>query len=223
MINTLSHSEENYLKHIYHLAGKERIKVATNSLAERLETKASSITDMLKKLKEKELIEYKKYKGCGLTDLGENIAIQIIRKHRIWETFLVNELNFKWDEVHDIAEQLEHIQSQELIDRIDAFLGFPKFDPHGDPIPNKKGEIEYRETKINLSEAQGNVNYEIVSVNEDSLALLRYLDDNKIGLGSEILILEHYDFDNSLKVKIKGKKTINLSEKVTSCIGVRPL
>ncbi|MCH2234460.1 MAG: metal-dependent transcriptional regulator [Crocinitomicaceae bacterium] len=222
-MNILSHSEENYLKHIYHIAGKERNKVATNSLAERLETKASSITDMLKKLKEKELIEYEKYKGCGLTDLGENIAIQIIRKHRIWETFLVNELNFKWDEVHDIAEQLEHIQSQELIDRIDAFLGFPKFDPHGDPIPNKQGKIEYRELKINLSEAKEDVNYEIVSVNEDSLALLRYLDDNKIGLGSEILILERYDFDNSLKVKIKGKKTINLSEKVTSCIGVRPM
>lgn len=223
MKTILTHSEENYLKQIFHLSGKEHKKVATNSLAERLETKASSITDMLKKLKDKELIDYKKYKGCDLTAEGEQIAIQIIRKHRIWETFLVNELNFKWDEVHDIAEQLEHIQSIELINRIEAYLDFPKFDPHGDPIPDKDGNINYREYKVSLSEAPMGIPLEIVSVNEDSLTLLRYLDEHGIGLGLQIKIIEKYEFDQSIRITINDKEQLNLSDKVATCIGVKPL
>ena len=141
MIQNLTHSEENYLKEIFHLVEKSKERVSTNSLAEKLNTKASSITDMVKKLADKKLLSYTKYKGCDLSADGKKIALQIIRKHRLWETFLVNKLNFGWEEVHDVAEQLEHIHSVKLIDQLDELLGYPKFDPHGDPIPDKEGKI----------------------------------------------------------------------------------
>jgi DtxR family transcriptional regulator, Mn-dependent transcriptional regulator len=128
-------SEENYLKAIYHLSKEEDESVSTNALAERLETTAASVSDMLKKLAKKELIEYKKYQGVNISEKGKRVALQIIRKHRLWEVFLVEKLSFNWDEVHEIAEQLEHIDSPTLVKRLDEFLGYPKFDPHGDPIP----------------------------------------------------------------------------------------
>ena len=138
----LTQSEENYLKAIFTLSQDDKGSISTNDLAEKMATKASSVTDMLKKLCEKELLEYQKYQGCELTTLGNSCALAIIRKHRLWETFLVDKLNFGWDEVHEIAEQLEHIQSTELTDRLDEFLGYPKVDPHGEPIPGKDGKIE---------------------------------------------------------------------------------
>lgn len=217
----LSHSEENYLKEIFHLSGKDKMKVSTNALAERLDTKASSITDMVKKLADKKLISYKPYKGCALTEKGEKIAIQIIRKRRLWETFLVNKLNFGWDEVHDVAEQLEHIISAKLIDDLDAFLKFPKFDPHGDPIPDKHGNISYRESKIPLHETAINTRVEVVSVNEDSLSLLQYLDKINLKLGSEIDVLARVPFDESMQINIIGLGEISLSKKVVENIGVR--
>ncbi|MCG8575271.1 MAG: metal-dependent transcriptional regulator [Flavobacteriales bacterium] len=217
----LSHSEENYLKEIFHLSEGTNQKVSTNALAERLNAKASSITDMLKKLAEKKLVSYIKYKGCELTDEGEKIAVQIIRKHRLWETFLVNKIEFGWEEVHDVAEQLEHIQSIKLIDGLDKFLGYPKFDPHGDPIPDKEGKISYRKSKIQLSETVINSLVEVVSVNEDSLSLLKYLDEIELNLGTELKILERYTFDESIKVKIVGGQELNLSKKVAENIGVR--
>ena len=131
-------AEENYLKTIFKLSEKEKDSVSTNAIAEELETKPSSVSDMLKKLSEKKLINYIKYQGVSLTPLGHRLAVHVIRKHRLWEVFLVSHLNFKWDEVHDIAEQLEHIKSKALVNRLDAFLNFPSYDPHGDPIPNQK-------------------------------------------------------------------------------------
>jgi DtxR family Mn-dependent transcriptional regulator len=219
--NTLSHSEENYLKEIFHLSGKDKAKVSTNALAERLDSKASSITDMLQKLKAKKLVAYQKYKGCGLTDSGEKIAVQIIRKHRLWETFLVNKLNFGWDEVHDVAEQLEHIRSVKLIDSLDQFLNHPKFDPHGDPIPDKDGNIDYLESRINLSDTAINTNFEVVAVNEDSLALLKYLDQIGLQIGSQIHIHDRVTFDESMLVTIDQGEKISLSKKVTENIGVK--
>lgn len=217
----LTQAEENYLKEIFHLSGRDQMRVSTNSLAEKLVTKASSITDMLKKLGEKKLVSYQKYKGCVLTDKGERIAIHIIRKHRLWETFLVNKLDFGWDEVHDVAEQLEHIQSLKLIDSIEQFLNYPKFDPHGDPIPDKAGNISYQESKINLSEASINNTFEVISVNEDSLALLKYLDQIGLKIGSQIVVKQRIAFDESMQVKIDNNESLNLSKKVTQNIGVK--
>ncbi|NOQ74738.1 MAG: metal-dependent transcriptional regulator [Crocinitomix sp.] len=220
-MKSLSHSEENYLKEIFHLSGLTEKRVSTNGLAARLNTKASSITDMLQKLSEKKLVEYVKYKGCFLTEEGERIAIQIIRKHRLWETFLVNKLSFGWEEVHDVAEQLEHIDSTKLIDSLDRFLNYPKFDPHGDPIPDKDGNIVYRKSKIKLIDAAINSRVEIVRVNEDSLALLKFLERHHLTLGTEIDVLEKFPFDDSMSIRIGDQPETNLSKKVTENIGVK--
>lgn len=217
----LTHSEENYLKEIYHLGNQSESSVSTNSLAEKLNTKASSITDMVKKLADKELLTYTKYRGCDLSDSGEKIALQIIRKHRLWETFLVNKLNFGWEEVHDVAEQLEHINSVKLIDELDDFLAYPKFDPHGDPIPDKNGKITYLKSKILLDEAALNSVVQVVKVNEDSISLLKYLDQLNLKLGSRIKIIERFPFDGSLKVEIDDQLEMNLSKKVAESIGVQ--
>jgi len=220
-MKALSHSEENYLKEIFHLSGEGKAKVSTNALAIRLNTKASSITDMVKKLSEKDLLSYKKYKGCGLTKAGEVIAIQVIRKHRLWETFLVENLNFGWEEVHEVAEQLEHINSKKLIDELDQFLKHPKYDPHGDPIPDKNGNITYRKSNIKLKDGAVNSIVEVIKVNEDSIPLLRYLDQIGLKLRSKIKIFEKFAFDESLRVQIDGNAEINLSKKVAECINVR--
>lgn len=217
----LTHSEENYLKVIFQLAGQDRERVSTNALAEKLNTKASSITDMLKKLSDKKLIGYKKYNGCELTARGESFAIQIIRKHRLWETFLVSKLSFGWDEVHDVAEQLEHIHSLKLIDKLDQFLDYPRFDPHGDPIPDKNGNITYRKSKIRLAESAANSLVEVVSVDEDSQLLLKYLDEIGLRLGLRIKVFERVPFDGSVKIEIVGGNKMTLSEKVSENIGVR--
>lgn len=217
----LSHSEENYLKVIFMLSGQEREKVSTNALAEKLNAKASSITDMLKKLSDKKLIAYKKYQGCELTAKGESHAIQIIRKHRLWETFLVSKLSFGWDEVHDVAEQLEHIHSLKLIDKLDQFLDYPKFDPHGDPIPDKNGNITYRKSKIKLAESAVNSLVEVVSVDEDSQSLLQYLNEIGLKLGSKIKLFERVNFDGSVRVQIGNGKEIYISEKVAENVGVK--
>jgi DtxR family Mn-dependent transcriptional regulator len=221
MKHQLTHSEENYLKEIFHLSGQDGLRVSTNNLAARLNTKASSITDMLQKLADKNYVSYVKYKGCSLTDTGEEIAIQIIRKHRLWETFLVMKLKFGWEEVHDIAEQLEHIESLKLIDSLDQFLGFPKYDPHGDPIPDKHGKIHYRKAKIKLSEAIVGTIVEIINVNEDSVSLLTYLERNNLLLGSELKIIEKYEFDKSMRIALAGGEELNLSKKVIDNIGVK--
>ena len=141
-------SEENYLKAIYHLESISGKGISTNAIAKKLNTKASSVTDMVKRLAEKEVLVYKKYQGVSLTDYGSKTAVEVIRKHRLWEVFLVEKLNFSWDEVHDVAEQLEHIKSPKLINELDTFLGFPKTDPHGDSIPDKDGNFQKIEKKL---------------------------------------------------------------------------
>ncbi len=220
-MKSLSHSEENYLKEIFHLLGVSEHRVSTNALAARLNSKASSITDMLQKLADKKLVEYVKYKGCFLTNKGERIAIQIIRKHRLWETFLVNKLNFGWEEVHEIAEQLEHIESTKLIDSLDHFLNYPKFDPHGDPIPDKEGKIVYRKSKIKLTDIAIHSRVEIVRVNEDALSLLQFLERHNLTLGTHFDVLEKFPFDDSIRVRHENGVEVNLSKKVAENISVK--
>ena len=200
-----SQAEENYLKAIFKLSGKEKQSVSTNAIAEELLTKASSVSDMVKKLSEKKLINYIKYQGVSLTDNGLELAVHIVRKHRLWEVFLVNNLNFKWDEVHDIAEQLEHIQSPELVARLDAFLNFPSYDPHGDPIPNAAGEFP-KSTAIPLNEIDVLAPGKVVGVEMDEPSFLKYLDKLNISIGTQVEVVELNDFDNSIDIKIDGVK-----------------
>jgi len=199
----MTFSEENYLKTIYHITALSGVEVSTNAIAEKMETKASSVTDMLKKLAEKELIVYKKYQGVLLTEKGKLSAKMIVRKHRLWEVFLVDKLQFSWDEVHDIAEQLEHIKSEKLINKLDDFLGNPTEDPHGDPIPDVNGKIIKIE-KLLLSELKENEIGICVGVKDSSAEFLKYLDKNKIALGVSIKVNSIEEFDLSLNVKVNG-------------------
>jgi len=207
-------SEENYLKAIYHLEIDVDKGVSTNSIAEKLVTKASSVTDMVKKLSEKELIIYKKYQGVTLTNFGKKTAANIVRKHRLWEVFLVEKLNFSWDEVHDVAEQLEHIKSPKLINQLDIFLGFPSHDPHGDPIPDKDGNLKVVEKSL-LSTLLKNESGICVGVNDSSSEFLQFLDKKGITLGKLIKVLEKENFDGSLSITIDQKK-LSISNKIAN-------
>jgi DtxR family Mn-dependent transcriptional regulator len=215
----MTHSEENYLKAIYHLTTRTNADVSTNSIAETMETKASSVTDMLKKLAEKDLVNYKKYQGVSLTDKGGLAAKMIVRKHRLWEVFLVEKLNFSWDEVHDIAEQLEHIKSEKLINKLDNFLGSPTEDPHGDPIPDAQGQIQKIEKQL-LSELTVGQKGVCVGVKDTSSEFLKYLDKQEISLGSQIEFLDKEEFDLSLKIKV-DKHILSISNKIASNIFVK--
>lgn len=195
----LSYAEENHLKAIFHLSIDENKDVATNAIAKCLKTKAPSVTDMLKKLSDKQLVTYKKYQGALLTEEGRKTALNIIRKHRLWEVFLVEKLNFNWSEVHEVAEQLEHIKSKKLTNELDKFLGYPTKDPHGDPIPNTAGFIKYTK-KLLLSNLQIGDKGTFVGVKDSSSAFLKFLDKRKIALGSSIEILHIEDFDESLNI-----------------------
>ena len=201
-----SATEENYLKAIYRFSDGTEL-VGTNVLAKYLQTTAASVTDMLKRLGEKGLIDYQAYKGAKLLPEGEKIALKIIRKHRIWEVFLVNILNFSWDQVHDTAEQLEHVDSPTLIDKLDEFLGFPKFDPHGDPIPNKEGEFTLRETQL-LADCKAGSAVQVVGVKEDGPIFLQYLDRIGMKIGAKIKVSETIPFDNSLILKVEGREIV---------------
>jgi DtxR family transcriptional regulator, Mn-dependent transcriptional regulator len=218
-LNVLTYSEENYLKVIYHLSLTCPKGVSTNAIAALIETKPSSVTDMVKKLAEKELVIHQKYQGVILTEKGLVEAKMIVRKHRLWEVFLVDKLDFSWDEVHEIAEELEHIKSKKLVDKLDAYLGFPKEDPHGDPIPNKHGEILKIDKKL-LSEGDLNKKYVCVGVKDSSSAFLQYLDKQKISLGTKLKIIEKESFDNTLLIEIKNK-TISISNKIANNLYVK--
>jgi DtxR family Mn-dependent transcriptional regulator len=207
-------SEENYLKTIYHLELDADKGISTNAIAKKLETKASSVTDMIKKLSEKEVVVYKKYKGVTLTIFGKRVAASIVRKHRLWEVFLVEKLNFSWDEVHDVAEQLEHIKSPKLVDQLDSFLGFPSHDPHGDPIPDKEGNFKTIEKSL-LSTLKKNEIGVCVGVNDSSSEFLKFLDKKGITLGKQIIVLEKEEFDDSLSIKIDNKK-LSISNKIAN-------
>ena len=210
-MNTLA--EENYLKSIYHLSLNAE-NASTNQLAALLNTKASSVTDMLKKLADKELINYTPYQGVTLTPAGEKIAINIIRKHRLWEYFLVEKLNFKWDQVHEMAEEMEHISSNELIDRLDKFMNYPKYDPHGDPIPDCNGLFNIHNLKP-VSSAGINEGGIICGVRDHSKAFLQYLEKQELTIGKNIKVSEIIEFDHSMVLQTDDKR-IQISREVAN-------
>src|SRR5690606_3641605 len=202
----MTYSEEDYIKAIYHLHKDPTSYVSTNAIAARLDTKASSVTDMIQKLSDKEVVHYKKYQGVRLTEKGDVYAASIVRKHRLWEYFLVKKLNFSWDEVHDVAEELEHIKSDKLIQRLDAFLDHPKMDPHGDPIPDEFGRIPDIK-KVLLSKMKPSQFGIVIGVKDSSSEFLRYLDKIHIALGTSIKVLDKEAFDDSMAIIIDNKTT----------------
>src|ERR1041385_2878183 len=205
-----THSEENYLKAIWKATEQSGENVTTNQLAALVNTRAASVTDMLKKLADKKLISYQPYQGVMLTTKGKRVAIEVVRKHRLWEVFLVNHLNFKWDEVHDIAEQLEHIRSNSLTEKLDYFLGYPKADPHGDPIPDKTGKISDQQN-IPLAKLPRGKKGIMTGVGDHTTLFLRFLDNNGIHLGNTIEIKKIADYDQSLEIFVNRKKTLHVS------------
>jgi len=207
-------AEENYLKAIYHLEKDSSVGVSTNSIAIKLNTQPSSVTDMVQKLAHKKALSYQKYKGTFLTKKGKIIAANVIRKHRLWEVFLVEKLKFQWDEVHEIAEQLEHIKSEELIKRLDAFLDHPDFDPHGDPIPDSNGFIKPTEKKL-LSELEKSQRGICVGVKESSRQFLQYLNTRNIGIGTTIKVIDKEDFDASMTIQI-GETQLQITDKIAN-------
>lgn len=201
----LSLAEENYLKTIYHLSDGGSKAVLTNELADAMSTKAASVTDMIKKLSAKDVITYEKYYGVNVTSKGKQEALQVIRKHRLWETFLVEKLGFAWDEVHEVAEQLEHINSPRLIDKLDEFLGFPKVDPHGDPIPDNKGKFKMK-PRVPVDQLPVGYRGKIEAVKDSDSNLLKYLD--KIGAkpGTKLEVLGKEEYDQSMEVLIDNQR-----------------
>lgn len=216
---SLSHTEENYIKAIYSLFVEFKKPVSTNKIADKLLTKASSVTDMIKKLADKSLVNYVKYQGVSLTKDGLSVAVLLIRNHRLWEVFLVKTLGFKWDEVHEVAEQLEHVKSVKLIEALDAFLEFPSYDPHGDPIPDAKGNMPTRDT-VMLSSLSPNHETIVLGVKDNSSAFLKYLDHTEIKLGSCIKVIHKEDFDNSMLIEIEGKQ-VSISQQISSNLYVK--
>ncbi|MFM7628615.1 MAG: metal-dependent transcriptional regulator [Algoriphagus sp.] len=213
----LTIAEENYLKAIYHLSDGGKKSVSTNDIAGEIQTKPASVSDMLRRLSDKNVIQYKKYYGLQITESGKQLALQTIRKHRLWEVFLVDILQFAWDEVHEVAEQLEHIQSPLLIQRLDAFLNYPKFDPHGDPIPDEYGDVRSR-PRIPLNEMNIDQVGQIVAVKDSSAAFLRYLDKVGAYIGARIKVLDKVEFDGSVEILVDQKKTLFMSKDVASNI-----
>ncbi|MCF6181217.1 metal-dependent transcriptional regulator [Lutibacter sp.] len=214
-----SFTEENYLKAIYKFSLTHKKGASTNSIAKALNTKASSVTDMLKKLALKNLINYKKYYGVTLTSKGKQIALSIIRNHRLWEVFLVDKLNFNWDEVHELAEELEHIKSEKLITNLDAFLNFPTLDPHGDPIPTKNGKIKNIKM-IDLSQFKINQEGVFIHVKDSSDKFLKYLSKNNLEIGVKIKVIEMESFDNSFKIAYNNQQLI-ISENVAKNLYIK--
>jgi DtxR family Mn-dependent transcriptional regulator len=213
-----STSEENYLKAIFHLQGSDD-NVTTNELARELKTKPASVTDMMKKLKTKKLLNYQRYQGFRLTNDGNKVALGIIRRHRLWEYFLAEKLKFTWDEVHEVAEDLEHVSNKKLIDKLDEFLGFPRIDPHGDPIPDANGKIEISK-KTCLTDLAINMPATVCSVSDQSGEILELLEHKKIAIGTKIEIKKKFDFDNSLEIKIRQQLPITISKQLAENIFV---
>ncbi len=216
-----SFTEENYLKIIYKLSQNQGGgEVNTNALAEMTQTKAASVSDMLKKLAEKQLVHYQKYQGVKLTETGEKVALKVIRKHRLWEVFLVEKLHFTWDEVHAVAEELEHIDSEKLVEKLDEYLGFPQFDPHGDPIPDSKGQFP-KAAYQPLTNCQVGQKIVFMGVSEHSTSFLKYLDKNNLNLGMKITVAEINDFDKSFQIVINDQPEKLLSYEVAKNLLVK--
>lgn len=215
-----SFAEENYLKIIYRLSEGHDEDISTNAVAELTETKAASVTDMLRKLAEKGWVNYQKYQGVRLSPAGEKIALEIVRKHRLWEVFLVEKMGFNWDEVHEIAEQLEHIESDALIEKLDAFLEYPKTDPHGDPIPGKNGEMPDL-GYLHLAEIKAGNRCTLMGVAKDSAVFLQLLTKMKLSLGAAIQVQEVNAFDRSVSVSIDGGQPVFISHEVAKNVLVK--
>ena len=217
----LSLSEENYLKNIFKIAERDRKPISTNAVAKSLGITAASTTDMIKRLSDKGFLSYKKYHGVTLTDSGLKEAMQLVRKHRLWEVFLLEKLKFGWEDVHEIAEQLEHIHSPELVNKLDEFLGFPKYDPHGDPIPDKRGRFTIRSQKP-LNKAKRQTKCTVLGVTDHTKPFLKYLNQLNIKLGTSIFILDRIEFDNSLRIEVHQSMHV-ISEKVAQQILIKEL
>ena len=216
----ISQAEENYLKAIYKINEREGKSANTNAISAAMNTTAASVTDMLKRLAEKEFINYEKYKGVTLTTEGARTATALVRKHRIWEVFLCDKLNYSWDECHDLAEQLEHIHSTDLIDRLDSFLGKPKFDPHGDPIPDRDGNYATRQ-QVLLAEMKLGDKGVMVGVQEHSTPFLQHLDRLGLVLAAKVTILEVFEFDKSVKIKLNENAELLISNKVSENVFIK--
>ena len=220
MLN-LSITEENYIKAIYHLQQTDG-NVTTNEVAEMLHTKAASVTDMLKKLNAKNIVHYQKYQGFTLSDEGRKIALSIVRKHRLWEYFLVEKLQFGWDEVHEVAEELEHISSLKLVEKLDAYLEYPKFVPHGDPIPDVNGKMIFQ-PQINLTDLPLNEFAEVTAVGSQSTELLELLKHKKIAIGTKIIIKKKFLFDNSVEIKLQNQAAFTISQQLAQALFVKKM
>ena len=208
-------TEENYIKNIYRIFESTGDSVSTTAIAEKLQINAASVTDMFKKLGQQKLVIYEKSRGVKPTEKGKKLALQILRKHRLWETFMVEKLKFSWDEVHEVAEQLEHVHSDILIERLDQLLGFPKFDPHGDPIPDKYGKLPAL-TSILLSQAKADQLYRITGVAENSDSFLKYLKKLGLAPGGSLTVREVEEFDGSMKIELEDKSKLVLSKEAAS-------
>jgi DtxR family transcriptional regulator, Mn-dependent transcriptional regulator len=220
---TYTRSEENCLKAIFSITEQGEQGGSTTAIATQLRTKASSVTEMVKRLSEKGLVDHRPYHGVSLTGPGNLIATRIIRRHRLWETFLVNHLNFRWDEVHDLAEQLEHIDSEELHDRLDKFMDHPKFDPHGDPIPDKEGRMIDMAGALPLAEVPRDTLVHIVGVKDSSPAFLKLLDGLGLKLGTQLTVNRRFEYDNSVEVSSRFRSGLLLNEQVSRNLTVKPL
>ena len=212
-------TEENYLKAIYRLSQKKVDKITPTVLAEEMSINAASVVDMIKKLTNKKLISYDKKKGANLTKNGNKIALDIVRKHRLWEVFLLEKLGYSWDVVHEIAEQLEHIKHDELADHLDKFLGYPVYDPHGDPIPNAKGEIPLT-TNTLLSEIEEGKTCRVTAVKDTSAVFLKYLEQMSVSIGTRIKVIEKIPFDGSMNIQIGKEVKTTVSKKLADSLFV---
>jgi DtxR family transcriptional regulator, Mn-dependent transcriptional regulator len=209
-MNTLS--EENYLKAIYHLGNKANLKISTTAIAQALGNNPASVVDMLKKLADKKLILYDKTRGARLSEKGLRAAVQVVRRHRLWEVFLFEKLGYTWDEVHDIAEQLEHIQQDDLPQRLEKYLGYPQYDPHGDPIPKSDGKMPEAD-RTTLSEVAAGRTFKVTAVKDRSAAFLQYLEKLKIGIGSKMKVLDKMPYDEALLLRHEDKREFMVSRK----------
>ena len=220
-VSDKSKSRQDYLKAIFSFELKG-MKVSTTSISEKLMTKPASVTGMFKVLSDLGLIEYKPYQGAELTDLGRSEAISLMRKHRLWETFMVKNLGFGWDEVHEVAEQLEHVESNELVDRLDTYMGYPAFDPHGDPIPDSKGRLASQQQEL-LSVVSLHKSVEITAVGSQSSELLELLKHKGLQMGTRLEVKKIFDFDGSLELKIKNQQIVTISRDLASVLFVKPV
>lgn len=218
----LSETEENYLKAVYYLCSEDGSAASTNAISARLATSAASVSDMIKKLADKDLLVYEKYKGASLSDSGQTVAVRLIRKHRLWEVFLVEKLGFKWDEVHAVAEQLEHVKSPELILKLDQYLGFPKSDPHGDPIPDEEGRIENLALKKLTSFKEGD-QVVLMGVSDSTVDFLQYLNQQGLHLGLEVKLGKKFPFDQSQELILQKGEKVVVSQPVAKSLLVQEI